>query len=968
MVEPRVISDNFLDDEVTLFLECLIFVRKWLCWRKWLRVNGILEWALSGLLVYTDEGEMEPIYRYESSWKKYFSALITQSKTNFSHFSVDSRRKNITGAQIHQLMIREQRMLAIERQWCFINGEAIVKNNYFKAALNKPISPDSSAIGSATMIAFYRRICNRLAELIGTQLPFSKASISGQFDHLFQCPSSGKNQDSSWRMDNMLRTFDDPDIFMIMEMMEYCTINPVRDADTKAQRNLWITIPVKSSDKLTEKTRLIRVNLENRQVIMWQDFWRDDNQAAHDTAINLKLASIRAMLAPHFMPKKALYFQDEINVAKNIFYGNVLMDWIDKSRNQRSQQIGSMLACQTQLNELLKIVQLKNIVRLLVAYSKYQNPQAMTLSHQEEKKFFFFPRNGVDGYSPITEALLLLFGDTRQDTVCNVNNYTIHDRLIVEDGLNMNDITVRYCQRMAKSPPDPHKQTRLFSLWVTSLLFNCDSLKIAGKRLAKSSHIYLDTRKGFYLRHSKYRQIMMVFIPASQVPQYDRQWQFYDDLSPLTGDMSGGWPEKNAFFRLVLVRREDIKNDDPLACPIDAHINLDDSLVLCEFLQDIVRYFDPHSEQRQQLFRIDPFLSGYLDTNDELNCQLDPIEVKKSQQKNTLSQKMYLNMALWQVLAFKIPQKYALVRSSPIGYGPELCWQGISQFHKGIVPLEVNMRDDIYKLYVYDDVNSNQLVSEQQLIAQTKIVCTADKMSRHWLVAQNERLIAKAMLRPLPIVRLINWYDDHYPQGNPTIKKIISKRIYLINDVIAFCENPTKLIGGTTGKIAKVKKIYDWNFANYPPAKKEAGGDDLDKTRRAIHFLQHTADDENGEFYEAENPVSTTKKTAKSHNPFIQRVYQAMLRHNINYRNKNKTVRLHFYETPSFFILFFQCTHFWFPKWKPSNQIHYHQIHAEAHRQIAVEQEESKICYQDVPGPLVPLIQWALDNAIITKN
>lgn len=180
-------------------------------------------------------------------------------------------------------------------------------------------------------------------------------------------------------------------------------------------------------------------------------------------------------------------------------------------------------------------------------------------------------------------------------------------------------------------------------------------------------------------------------------------------------------------------------------------------------------------------------------------------------------------------------------------------------------------------------------------------------------------------LREAQIVRLINW-EEHFPLEDttrPKLEKVSAKRVYLINGVIGFCEQPTKFVASE--KLPRMKGLVTMrNFSNALIRP----GDSLC-------------------FHNTVDRVDPTIRLSPMH--FYHRVYQSLVRserHPIV--GDGGYVDLRFRETADYFVLVFQCTRIWFPR-------------AEMLRRI---QHEETTCYGETPRHLVSLVDFYVRQAL----
>lgn len=305
------------------------------------------------------------------------------------------------------------------------------------------------------------------------------------------------------------------------------------------------------------------------------------------------------------------------------------------------------------------------------------------------------------------------------------------------------------------------------------------------------------------------------------------------------------------------------------------------------------------------------------------------------------------------------------VRSGPTFYCPHSSDRGIRSRRRGVVPLRNSTEYDQWKVYEYRvrgavrrsivDVKG-VVISESAVDSQTDVersyVLTKDERGRNWLLYESlaaanvgysrlptpllERLrLTEDDARRMTVVRLVPWYVDHYSRSNklaPTVEKIVSKRVYVINGVLCFCEQMTKFVGvPKENDDMSIPMFADWsrnlrpsNFADYgvPVAAYRSLGN---------YFVTH---------------VTSRVDDAVFHVPkghFYDRVFRPIVEQRID---PNLTGPVEFREQigGDFYVLSFVAigSSFWFP----------------TIRLLAKARRNPRLCYNTVPRHMVPLVEY----------
>lgn len=192
-------------------------------------------------------------------------------------------------------------------------------------------------------------------------------------------------------------------------------------------------------------------------------------------------------------------------------------------------------------------------------------------------------------------------------------------------------------------------------------------------------------------------------------------------------------------------------------------------------------------------------------------------------------------------------------------------------------------------------------------------------------------------LTDVPVVRLIAWYVDHFDPTNaesPRLQKILSKRVYLINDTLCICESPVKFVG-SSGQLSASCRIAKFRG---PVAVRNFADADVRPSADSVPPCFN-----NGEI----NDIDDARvQLEKDH--FYNRVFRNM------YRLDRVQGGVSFRQVGSFYVLTFRCARLWFPM-----------------ASLLFETRTSPdgtTCYGGAPRQIVPLVDYYVRQALLTRS
>lgn len=359
------------------------------------------------------------------------------------------------------------------------------------------------------------------------------------------------------------------------------------------------------------------------------------------------------------------------------------------------------------------------------------------------------------------------------------------------------------------------------------------------------------------------------------------------------------------------------------------------------------------------LLQIDPYTSHVIRSESTRR----PVEYASLPAE--LSMRIFLcyDAKLWMIMrSFGI--KHALVRSSPTYYCPYAIDRGFGARYRGVPPLQNSTAYDQWKLYVYgfsESVNNadssiipvksvhvsgpkSRVRRSDDLFPPT--VCTKDNRGRNWLLHElDDKVQFRTLLQHLKltedslqrmtVIRLVAWYVDHYDPNNnnaPTVSKIVSKRVYVVNGLLCLCEQMTKFVGVPGSVLTAIPKFAsDWrdslspaNFANYyvTPGKLRTTSDSV-----------------------SSSPVTEVddRRISLSNHHFYNQVFRPL------YAENKRPGRVSYIEKGDFYVLSFDgASRLWFPM----------------SRLLLKARKNPQLCYAGVPRHLVPLIDYLVRHVI----
>lgn len=231
--------------------------------------------------------------------------------------------------------------------------------------------------------------------------------------------------------------------------------------------------------------------------------------------------------------------------------------------------------------------------------------------------------------------------------------------------------------------------------------------------------------------------------------------------------------------------------------------------------------------------------------------------------------------------------------------------------------------------------------------ASVDLLCVQDRLTDNWCIYRfgerqkfdeyvrtYESVTGVNLRRDSVRVYLLGWYIDNYNFSDanaPTVIKVISKRVYLVNGYLAFCETPTKIVSVEPERIAKARNFVAVrrNFANY----------NIDQRDEICFSREVTATDN-----------AATVQLPADH--FYNRVFRPMCERNVNREGTTLSCTMT-QVTQYYYVVRLHDCRFWFPTVRLLN--------------AAASSPDGTVCYGSAPSHIVPLLAQSVLEAAKTQ-
>lgn len=1012
------VTDITASNTLAVAYHSLAFTFNWLGWRKSLRVGGLFHWA------------------FDNTDGDYNDYNVDEDN---NEYKVDGAKLLASSLKKDQWRQRKAYVRSLEREWCRINSAEFRQ-------LMSAIDSRQQSLGNVQSSIYDRST----STIDNDYLFIPPCSITSYALNLYAMlaryeQNLGEDGEKSYNYDTYLRTFDDTLIEQMLTLLWTCKIEhtsdpfPVYTSLSSADHvddDQVLFCPqddrrLVSYDKACIVLPLVSRHIDSQHRV--QLLLTDKKEAAK--RFELKRLNFHSDSIPGLADsRRRLYVLSDVLITTS---ASDKFDWWSMSSNELGSLMFSpfvhdritrrtflvantMLASSDKssvvklLNDnvpldtmssiLLHSLQVKMLTVYTIVYKILNDKQTVSSLNESKLKVKYFPYNSMERVNCLWDALhdLVGGGDSSSSIILNdVNRVRLHK-------------IVNYRQQLPRQGQQVSTDEVALIVVPTTVLFDARIVDVLLEARDKCKLTPSNSRleNGVYLKHSVYKDVGIVLMPADVAPVSDRivklprpvRCTTNNDRDPYTG-VKYEQPDKPSstcsfYVRLCVVFPFDSKHAN-----IDEYSRYLTPEAIGSLTHDVIAYLYPEDvkaivsagrlrtnscksgefstvvcEQNIRLIssmlHIDPYLSRVYTNNSTDIASLTATPIGLSAFVDFTRQHVSYSCVeakLWMILHASTV-KSALVRSSSTPFAPEALVHGVSVRKRGLIPLAMSDNvTDTWKVYVYGagiPANDNMsgcssnvytsLPSDTQLLPLKTIslgggTSTAKRTStattlvpliaiktihgRDWLIYDTVTVdqfartmegigIDKDTVQAAPVVRLIGWYVDHFDpldKNVPRISKISSKRVYMINGLLAFCEQPVKFVGNPddTTKITKYKgPIMRGHFADYYLSMNTSIGVRFDKP--------------------IDNDTIDTNRIHLPPQHFYHMIFHRMVRY-----DRHPSNRISFVRISDYYVLSFGCARLWFPTVSLLRKL----------------SEDPLICYANVPRQIIPLVDYYVRQA-----
>lgn len=580
-------------------------------------------------------------------------------------------------------------------------------------------------------------------------------------------------------------------------------------------------------------------------------FRSGEEELLRDFNPTIRLLDLRCVFNPFHLPAGEMVLQQSV---RRIGYTRVVIELFDQLFRAKREQIGSA-GC-ANLRDLEDMAKLTNLRAVRVV--RFRMDWSDTRGEEGDEDTGLFAENGLEWPGSLLQAMAVLADVQRLSDV----------RFTQTDELDMAD----------------HK----FTVCMTSCHIDAEAIPRKDR-----DRIGLSPLEGAFLRYDKYQNVAMALLPSNRSPR---------SLSSIITDESVVPYSK--FMRLVVIRLDDPSYGGAL---MQSDIDLANAVVVCQFLRDIVRFFDPELQRVDEFVRIDPLLSDVrMDTYDtgdapktsnegDVDCECG-FELANGLISASCSVPLVLvedekHHGAYGAMRLAELDRHLMVKILPQFYAPFMCEHLVSTYFGGCVPPELSIEGERWLRYT--------LLGPR---AGTKWgVATHDRALRRWAVYPPNDVKNVPAPQDTNVVYVLDWEDVFGGLEQYRIHKLISKRLYAIDGLLCITQLPLKLCTSSGAKFPRfVGVVGEANFAG-------GGQNDRELSCRLDRVVQ-----------------------------LVQRMKS----------KRNEAVDVT--QTPYFYVLRVYEAHLWIPK-------------------MSLLRPDRSKCFEGVPSTVAPLANW-LSELVLSKS
>lgn len=566
----------------------------------------------------------------------------------------------------------------------------------------------------------------------------------------------------------------------------------------------------------------------------------------------IRLLDLRGVFNPFHLPAGEMVLQQSV---RRIGYTRLVLKLADELFVARRDQIGATGCANVRdLEDMAKLTNLRavRVVRFRMDWSETRGE-----GNEDTEDTGLFAENGLEWPGSLLQAMAVLVDVHRLSDA----RFTQTDRLDLAD--------------------------HTFTVCMTSCHIDAEAIPRKDRE-----RIGLSPLEGAFLRYDKYLNVALALWPSNRSPR---------SLSSIITDESVVPYSK--FMRLVVIRLDNPSYGGAL---MQSDIDLGNAVVVCQFLRDIVRFFDPELQRVDEFVRIDPLLSDVrmetYDTGDapqtstegDVDCecgyQLASGLISASCSVPLILVEDERHHGAYGAMRLAELDRHLMVKILPQFYAPFMCEHLVSTYFSGCVPPELSIKGERWLRYT--------LMGPR--VGNKWAVATHDRALRRWAVYPPNDVKNVPSPQDTNVVYVLDW-EDVFGLEQYRIHKLISKRLYTIDGVLCITQLPIKLCTTSGTKFPRfVGVVGEANFGGGAQSDRDVSCS-LDRVLQLGHKMKSKRND----------AIDIT-------------------------------------QTPYFYVLRVYDSHLWVPK-------------------VSLLREDRSRCFEGVPSTVAPLANW-LCELVMSRN